>query len=199
MRTTLPFQGFYESVHDEGLCWGLDNMFTAENGDAIEDLQVRANDVVDWGRVYVLYAIAYAGAFATEYEIPSLKFAELDSPREYNFTTDRIFCEISEADVRRLFAEVDKAALSTAAKARHTSYSGFHSFYDPDWTTWGDVASWDHNQVCTLLVAVAEDLDEEALMESDRNNGRLDEWFTDNNEPMVQLLNELDQHRQEDH
>ena len=38
-----------------------------------------------------------------------------------------------------------------ACRKRFQSYDGFVSFYDPDYTTWGDLSEWDENQLGTLL------------------------------------------------
>lgn len=86
-------------------------------------------------------------------------FADMTSPREYNFETDRIFVNVPVSVVRKLWT-MSKAdqhkTLSRVAKERHSSRSGFISFYESDWRDWGPVATWDHNQLETLLIACCE-------------------------------------------
>lgn len=184
MLTTVPFSGFYYSLHDSELDSALEQMFSdRDSGTRVNrGLHERAYFSIDWQMVHAKYAAAYVDAFADEFGI-ALKFESLQSPREYNFTTDRIFAEVSEDEVRRLLLDVDLGDFTAAAKAEFTSRSGFHSFYDPDWRTWGDVLEWDHNQVGALLIAVAgPDFDQYAelnLMEFARDNGRFDEWLYD--------------------
>jgi hypothetical protein len=59
--------------------------------------------------------------------------------------------------------ETSTDSLDQVAGERHTSRSGFISFYSPDWRTWGDVTNWDHNQ-----------------LRNARGNGRLEDWIADN-------------------
>lgn len=95
--------------------------------------------------------------YATEVDL-GLVFEEVDSPKEYNFYTDRIFATIPQTGWRKLARVIitpeGNKAMTRVAKERHTSYSGFASFYDPDWLCWGPVIGWDHNQLQTLLFAV---------------------------------------------
>lgn len=88
-----------------------------------------------------------------------LEYDGTDSPKEYNFMTDRIFAKIPEAGWRALQQTVEaipknRKIMDDIAAKRHTSRDGFISFYDPDWESWGPVIGWDHNQMETLLLAV---------------------------------------------
>lgn len=180
-ETTIPFSGFYESVHNLALDDALNSMFgTREAGNPVEAFVARANDAMDWKAVHTEYAREYSEAFASLVEL-DLKFEALESPREYNFTTDRIFCKITEYSLLKAYAIVDKAVLADVAKQRHTSHSGFSSFYDPGIETWGEVLEWDLNQIGTLMQALAEDVRGEFdgwaeydLMEYAQCNGLLD-------------------------
>lgn len=185
MLTTIPFSGFYQSFHDADLDDALQQMFTNwETGVCNDKLFARAYDMVRWSLVHANYAAAYAKGLADEFKI-AMTFVNLDSPREYNFETDRIFCEISLDEVKRLRAETSEKPFRDLARARFTSRSGFISFYSPDVDEWGDIEGWDLNQVGTLLEAYIEEqhgdrFDQQAeldIMESARCNGRLDEWI----------------------
>lgn len=179
MLTTIPFSGFYQSLHDAQLDDALEQMFSdRRTGTQVNSRLINeAHSAVDWGFVHISYAWAYADAFADEFGV-KLSFESLRSPKEYNFTTDRIFAEISEDEVRRLFDEADKQRLTEVAKDEFTSRSGFISFYDPNWRLWGDITCWDHNQVGTLLLSlVGDEFDEWAevsLMSPAYENGRLE-------------------------
>ena len=184
MLTTVPFSGFYNSLHDAQLDQALEQMFSdrATGCQVNSRLFNEAFSAVDWGFVHVSYAWAYVDAFAEEFKV-SLSFESLRSPKEYNFTTDRIFAEISEDEVRRIFSEADKSLLTAITKEQFTSRSGFISFYSPDWRTWGDVLEWDHNQVGALLQAlVGDEFDQWAefsLMSSAYENGRMESWLSE--------------------
>lgn len=180
MLTTVPFSGFYNSLHDAQLNQALEQMFSATGCQVNSRLFNEAFNAVDWGFVHVSYARAYVDAFAEEFGV-KLSFESLRSPKEYNFTTDLVFAEISEDEVRRLFDEADKSLLTAITKEQFTSRPGFISFYSPDWSTWGDVLEWDHNQVGALLLAlVGEEFDQWAefyLMSSAYD--RIEDWLSE--------------------
>lgn len=185
MLATIPFSGFYCSAHDAELDRALEQAIGGSSGDPIPGLLSRAFDAAPWGFVHQQYAEHYAGRFLAHFGIAGT-FESLQSPREYNFTTDRIFCEIAEPELRRILADVSASVLRECAREWFTSCSGFHSFYEPDPYTWGDLSTWDHNQCgCLLAAYVSEQRDGEPfdgfeqvdLMESARDNGRFEHWL----------------------
>jgi len=168
LETSIPFSGFYNTIHDAELDSGFNNQFDNCSGDVIESLAELARPFMNWGKAFELYAKEYSEHFAEEFKLESLTFKELISPREYNFTTDRIFCNISLTEVRKMFEAVDKEKLEKAIADRFTSCSGFSSFYHNSLEAnepmgykrhWAkDVKDWDCNQVGTLLEVYVEDL-----------------------------------------
>lgn len=157
--TTIPFCGFYDSIHSSELDRGLEQMFSDHDTgcDVNRDLVQRAYDLVDWRLVHTKYAKEYCENLAERLEI-KLEFDELNSPKFYNFTTDRIFAYISTADLMALRKRVDSATLEKEVKQRFTSRDGFSSFYSNKLVEWPwSPKEWDHNQIGTLLEAVVED------------------------------------------
>lgn len=148
MIIQIPFSGFYYSIHDSVMDGELEYY--------PEGIQNRLFDAVNWQAVRLWYAIEYCEQFAHKFDI-GLTFESLSSPREYNFTTDRIFAEISADEVQKIFNHTDKGTLARICKVNHTSRDGFISFYDPDYLTWGDVLTWDYNQLGSLLEAYITD------------------------------------------
>jgi len=187
MQTTIPFQGFYNSIHDGELDNCLEQAFSDDFGEANTALLNRAFDAVQWSVVHAEYAAKYAAGFAELAGLKTLKFAELVSPREYNFTTDRIFCEVDIVDVRAALARLPADALADKAAERFTSRSGFMSYYSPDVESWGALETWDCNQVGTILECLADTLahdnnqwdqwDEYSLCEDFSGNGNIDNWL----------------------
>jgi hypothetical protein len=97
-KVIIPFAGFYESVHDGALDDALRQMFADDTGDCwepFENLMYKAHDSISWGLVRRAYAEEYAKRFADFVGLESLKFEALSSPREYNFSTDRVFTWVS--------------------------------------------------------------------------------------------------------
>lgn len=179
MLAVIPFAGFYNTLHDAQLDQALEQMFTdRETGcERNEGLEMRAYGACNWAAVHREYAKYYAEAWLAEHGIAG-EFESLQSPREYNFTTDRIFVKLADGEPERLLATVDRADLARVAAEMFTSWDGFISFYSPDVADWGDVATWDHNQMLCLLRAHADpDEDEFDVMEFASCNGYFEEWI----------------------
>lgn len=89
-----------------------------------------------------------------------MTFESMDSPREYNFSTDRVYGLIPLKVMRELFRRSKAeghATLAAVVAERFTSYNGFISSYRSNLGDWlaeaGRLQDWDHNQLGTLLIA----------------------------------------------
>lgn len=166
METTIPFQGFYNSWHDQSLDWALESLCQNDSGDLYGTIHELAFNSIDWQSVHVAYAQEYVEQIAFIFELTTLKFESLSSPREYNFQTDRIFCDIDESEVIRMKETIDHSLLRKLCHEKFTNRSGFISHYKNDYTLWPiELSEWDHNQVGTLL--------EVYIMQHDNHN---DKW-----------------------
>ena len=157
--TTIPFSGFYNSIHSDEVNQAEQNMFTDRDTGCHrnEGLEMALWRSCNYRKVFEAYAKSYAENFGRAIGIKSMVFDELSSPKEYNFTTDRIFVQISEEDLAWLYDTCDKVKLAARAKERFTSRDGFISFYNPDITEWVPFEFWDANQIGTLMEVVADD------------------------------------------
>ena len=171
----LPFSGFYESLWSSALdtqeeqfieyaCGeGDESQFPPElrlDSDVYADALMNATDHRKSELAIVRgYVDAFDSVAKTELGFSlGLTFETMDSPREYNFKTDRVFAFISPYKVRRLFAmsRRDKhATLATEIKEHCTSYDGFISWYSNTLDAWlaKPVIEWDHNELKILLYA----------------------------------------------
>jgi hypothetical protein len=164
MKTTIPFSGFYYSVHDQELDYILEQCFSNDCGDVYNSLAQSAHDNADWFSIHSGYAKLYTEAFAKEFELETVKFKKLDSPKYYNFETDRIFCEINISEVNRLYKTVCKKVLEDRIQERFTSRDGFISFYPNELAKWPNkLEDWDINQVGTLIEAYTVHVEPEFL------------------------------------
>lgn len=192
----LPFSGFYEALHDSAIDDAFTKMFEYDNGDTNTDLLNRAWGRVNFRHTFEKYAEAYAESFAHEFEFKTLEFESLQSPKFYNFTTDHIFCTIESAECEVMFTATDKARLSEVCAEMFTSRDGFASFYSPNWGNWGEVYTWDHNQLSALLRAfIPADFDqwrECDIVEDVIGNGYLDDWILKSNPDVLRMVNIAD-------
>lgn len=178
----IPFAGFYNSIHDAELDRACESILQDDSGDCVHDgLPMRLFDAIDWRKAHVDYARQYAIKWADRFDIKGLQFEELKSPREYNFTTDRIFVRIPSDEIARIRREINPEILRETAREWFTSRSGFISFYSPDVSDWGDVETWDHNQRGCMLQAWQtmheDDFDEWSIIENWCGNGMVDNWI----------------------
>lgn len=167
MIINIPFAGFYNSWYSAELDAVQERFVEYEvekNPGLNPDIPNEALwHCADYGKAYDHIARAYVDQFnqhlIDEYELDlDLKFESMQSPREYNFQTDRIFCEISEENVRKLREAVSDPALRQAIRERFTSRSGFISSYPNHLNAWNpNPLLWDHNELGTLLVALLDD------------------------------------------
>ncbi|MGD9670290.1 MAG: hypothetical protein AB7U75_14830 [Hyphomicrobiaceae bacterium] len=191
--TTLPFSGFYETHHDDALSRAIEMFAQDDSGhDYSAKLSERLYLEANWKNAHEKYARGYADMFADFCGIEGMEFDELNSPREYNFGTDRIFVRIPRDQLVRIFDEVSKSRLSVLAKQAFTSRSGFASFYDDktDIVSWGkDPDGWDHNQIGLIMQAYADGLSRNGdydyeqefdIMESALCNGFAEDCVFDN-------------------
>lgn len=191
LTAALPFVGFYGSQHDADLNYAVEAMFCNDQGEPCPGLTDRVNGACDWQAVHHAFAREFAETYCEEAGIDGARFESMDSPAFYNFETDRVFIELPLEEARRMMRATLPASLDQGARDRHTSRSGFISFYSANWRTWGEVEGWDHNQLQTLIEAYAvstQGAPEEAqLMEYARTNGRLEDWIAVNTPGIEQL------------
>ena len=162
----LDFPGFYESLLSQALddveerevehiveTHGLDETTVAEafwtHSEYAKGFHLIARDSVDW----LNHVLEDTGIV--------LAYESMESPREYNFSTDALYVTVN--DIELLASLTDPAKFEATIKEHFTSGPGFHSFYSNDIEAWRakPYAEWDHNELGTLLTAylrqVAED------------------------------------------
>lgn len=189
---TVPFSGFYESIHSDEVDRALENILTDRETGAVpapDFIQEAAWMGIDYPSIYEKYAECYAESLLQWLGLYG-EFESMSSPREYNFGTDRMFVHLTRADVVRIWKNTPRDIFEESCKERFTSYDGFRSFYSPDWRTWGKLTEWDHNQLGTLLGAFAfaqyreetaskswDIWAEHALVEDLACNGNIEDWI----------------------
>ena len=197
LLAVLPFSGFYESIHAANLDDTLEQLFQNDQGD-IDDKGIELlNAYTGWtNELLANYCKLYVEAFNHELSL-NLVFESLESPKFYNYTTDRIFIEIAIDELKAIYDKTDKGELAKLVKSKFTSYDGFSSFYSNDLSDWPSLLDWDHNQIGTLVECYLdqEDSDFELYsMESASCNGDIDTliWESFSNEYCEKVNNYIE-------
>lgn len=147
----LGFTGFYQGIWDQG-----ENEYNEISLMEYGDYEyIRSLQFIDyWGfgpdyrdKIAKLFAEYYVdllnGALGLDLKLVS---QSVSSPREYNFTTDRIFCNVEIGDYDKLVNKLIKLAnapenrndMAETIRRNHSSCSGFISFMSNDLDEWCD-------------------------------------------------------------
>lgn len=188
MRVYISFPGFYETFIDPAHV--IENMreYEKESYDCSDKALAAYWEECDSAFRPELYKEEVGKAWVSNYEsaldtlgvkVPSLSFAAIRSPREYNFTTDACECEISAADLVKVFeyalsiqrsedggrADYDGEkfdgfyTFADYVSERMRPRSGFMPYYPQDLTAWGAVTRWNTAQTEVLFDFVLNDGD----------------------------------------
>jgi hypothetical protein len=149
LLTKIPFHGFYNSIHNYNLQQTLESYLNDEI--ATSEKISKFCELHNFSKkCFIEYSKIYTSKLSSELGF-DLKFESLESPKEYNFVTDRIFAYISLESVLKLRESVNSDLFTDYIKECFTSRSGFISHYNSDLRKWGSLKDWDHNQIGSLL------------------------------------------------
>jgi len=179
VEVVIPcFPGFYESELSDLIDRAVDDLFDYEgNGDSKstpKDFWDHVKYQETELNVAQLWLEGYQRWLKNDHDLDiPLKWAAMESPKEYNFTTDRVFVNVKLNDVAKVFRRAGKDDVAATARKMFTSYDGFISFYDSDIRDWGKFSTWDHNQFGAVFAALGdqEDMD---IMYDCNCNGEMD-------------------------
>ena len=93
MIATIPFAGFYETLHDMAINDAFDSLFQDSEGDTYEALQNKAWIFADFSEAFEDYAINYAEAFCEEFKI-NAKFESMKGTKDYFSGNDVIYIKL---------------------------------------------------------------------------------------------------------
>ncbi len=176
LESTIPFCGFYCSFIDADIDYQIGQQIEWDTDiyDLNEDeQQILWDNYLSVNRSYFYNQIAedytnfYIDALNERLEGFTLNatYKCFESPREYNFETDRIFIEIEEnhaVDFIKFIVKNYKKELENRIEDRFRSRSGFISFYKNSIDLWTkDFKEWDCNMIGTCFELF--DLEEENI------------------------------------
>lgn len=178
--TWLPvFTGYYESIFD-GADMAIDgecNLDESEYKEHYEELYKAGvtqeyfnENFWDYANFTECYNEASSsicdGLLKLDHSdiIINIEYEKTVSPKEYNFTTDAIYCVI-EYDVTKLkkYLLGNLLAFTAYIDGKYTSCDGFSSHYSNDIDDWLDEDSWRDHQVGSLLEFVISNNDDDAV------------------------------------
>lgn len=161
--TQIPFSGFYESNHsfafDNYIEYEMEELASfVDDGEILGLYGEYFDDSIDWKKAHEQYAKFYVDRFNEYFDDVlninlGLTFESLSSPTYYNYTTDRIFCHLSDDKLKQLIKLVETDNLEKVIKDNCTSYPGFISHYSNDMSDWKNKTEYDHNEIYLLLLA----------------------------------------------
>lgn len=184
----IPFCGFYYSHLDSDIDINLEQTgeyelekLEQENPGLEFDLSAvneAVRDSLDIHKTHESYCIAYVAElnalFESEWGIKlGLEFETMISPKEYNFTTDRLFVfaprkllKKIHRDFKSAFDKGIKTQFTETLESRHTSRPGFISFYSAIESEWFEKPfnELDHIELSSLFRAfMSQVFDRQAL------------------------------------
>lgn len=124
MEIQIEFGGFY-GYHDEYIDCRIEQF----NDGVIYENDCYDIDNIDWQKTFESYAVNWLHRFNVYCNL-DLEFVGIDSPKYYNYRTDRIIAKIDDKDIESLMVFVDYVEFYEYANPRLTSCSGFISFYN---------------------------------------------------------------------
>ena len=176
LESTIPFDGFYESFisddidHQIGqqIEWDSDTFDLNESEEEIiQNNYLTVNTSYFYNQIAEDYTNFYIDALNERLEGFTLKatYKCFESPREYNFETDRIFIEIEEnhaVDFIKHIVQNYKKELENRIEDRFRSRSGYWSHSKNTLDSWTqDYSEWDCNMIGTCFELF--DLEEEDI------------------------------------
>ena len=166
LESTIPFDGFYESFISadieyqmgQQIEWDCDIYDLNESEEEIlYNNYLSVNTSYFYNQIAEDYTNLYIDALNERLKGFSLKanYKCFESPREYNFKTDRIFIEIEDnhaVDFIKYLVKNYKKELEKKIQDMFTSRSGFISFYKNSIDLWTkDFKEWDCNMIGTCF------------------------------------------------
>jgi len=176
LESTIPFEGFYESVISADIEHEIDSLtqYYSELYDLNEfEAELLCNSFLNinsykfYNQIAKDYTNFYIDALNERLKGFTLKatYNCFESPKEYNFETDKIFIEIEEnhaLDFIEHIVKNYKKELEKKIEDRFKSRSGFISFYKNSIDLWTkDFKEWDCNMIGTCFELF--DLEEEDI------------------------------------
>lgn len=153
----IPFSGFYDSIHseimhDETLNTIAYRLFDMDLDELMDDDLEKVQDLLwmqssdYWDKYRHNYSVAYAKEWCHQTTIKFHSFGEISSPREYNFSTDRLFVWCEFKSLQRLRIEhLDEFKVWAISNIHSKDGFVLFSEYSPENWIYKPCRTWDAN------------------------------------------------------
>jgi hypothetical protein len=129
-ETKLCFGGFYDSIHSNIIEDYIDGLKDDEETEDFD--RYSQNDSKIYDELKENYISEYMELFNTNLGT-ELKFIKLESPKSYNYTTDKMIVSYSKSDLKKMFEYLRdndaKDDLHFELKRVTTPYSGYMPYF----------------------------------------------------------------------
>lgn len=179
----IPFEGFYNSIHDSWIDHALEGINEDDSGETLERIGI---DNVEWAAVRLAYAQAYVKAVAQEAGV-EMSFHKIISPKDYSLGNDRIIAMMTETDFTALVEQTlsseqgrsEWAKTVWDALTERPGYIPFTYTYSPVAEEWGHPSRWDDAQRdCFMVHTLSPRINEPGIAEDIYS--KVDEWIWEN-------------------
>ena len=147
----IPFCGFFNSVIDDEIETTIEcevQYYSEEYGIELDEMDF----ITDFEGIAKCYARYFEERAQDAFPQIQIKFSELISPKYYNYTTDKIYCEISDKNLKLVYKYCIANHFSDIIKERLKVRDGFIPLYSDDFSEWDkDVLAWDDAQIGLLF------------------------------------------------
>ena len=147
----IPFCGFYNSVISDEIEQNIEyevQYYSEEYGIELDEMDF----ITDFEGIAKCYARYFEERVQDAFPQIEIKFSELIRPKYYNYTTDKIYCEISDKNLKLVYKYCIANHFSDIIKERLKVRDGFIPLYSDDFSEWDkDVLAWDDAQIGLLF------------------------------------------------
>ena len=150
MIITIPFSGFYCTIHGDKMDWELETMAEEESVDDYNDLEV---DMAAWrNRVAEVYSDYLQEETGLRWE-----FLEVESPNFYNFENDRIKVRMEGKTLLKVqMTSLQQEGFREFVKEHCADRPGFVSYIPNDLSLWP--AEWDERHYGLALEFLVQEM-----------------------------------------
>jgi len=125
----LNFGGFYESIHSHKIDDSISNYYDKDIDDIYDDPKIY--DQIDFKAMQKNYCIEWLDEYlkiVDNHNQLNIEFKGIDSPKYYNFETDKINAVINESIVDSIIKDANHDLIEYINE-NSQSYDGCHSWY----------------------------------------------------------------------